>query len=456
VRDCVGVIKDELFTAKQPRMACMMLCFRGHEPANAGLLQPDEIDETPLPVSQADAVCTINYVHRERGASQAEEEGISKKLAGLRLRASLQYVTQRCSATSPAPPRHPSATLHDLPSAAVSLIWQHMAAADRRAARLACRCFDAAVQRLTLRPCDVRAAGDLGRSFPALGSIVLQLGPHHASDLEVVHLHAWARSNAGRLMHLHTLEVYGRLRGAALTAVASFAAATPSLKHLRLSGLRLSGGGKRGGTGGGREEQLLRGMLDALPGLRELDLGCGSSSRASDASSGTSASPPLPLAVLRSIAQLRQLESLTCDMACVRDGGCAAAALRNLPYLRSLVLGVSAPPRTSSSSSSSSSSGCCGGADDDAGRLDQAAGGGAALARALCGLTRLEHLELESRDLGEDFAAALGRLSQLQRLRTLALGLCPTLPSSVAGKVRSSFVCGWLRLCDLIAAVPNP
>lgn len=69
-------------------------------------------------------------------------------------------------------------------------------------------------------------------------------------------------------------------------------------------------------------------------------------------------------------------------------------------------------------------------------------GGGGALAAALCGLTRLEHLELESPDLGADFVAGLGAAGRLGRLQTLALGLCPALPPAAVEQVRR-------RLCLL-------
>ena len=140
--------------------------------------------------------------------------------------------------------------LAELPAAALEAIWAALDAPSRRAARAAApRVFDVAVRRVTLRPGDLPAAGDLAARFPALSEVVLQLnvpaqhsqqpqsqhatnttssgggadgaenetsapGPASSSaaaaapsaDLEVVRLHGWARRAAGSLRVVHTLE----------------------------------------------------------------------------------------------------------------------------------------------------------------------------------------------------------------------------------------------------------
>lgn len=166
------------------------------------------------------------------------------------------------------------------------------------------------------------------------------------------------------------------------------------------------GGGKeqqqqQSSSAGGpaRDEAYLCGMLEALPALRELDLG-------RPGGHHHHCPPPLPPSVLGSIARLPGLVALTADASSVRDGRCGAALLAGLPALTRLALRVSAP--------------------DGA--------GGSAFAMALCSRTRLEHLDLESPDAAVDFASSL-RLSKLARLQTLSLGLCPSLPKFAAQQV---------------------
>lgn len=154
-----------------------------------------------------------------------------------------------------------------------------------------------------------------------------------------------------------------------------------------------------------REEQYLVGMLGALPCLVELDLGGPGGS--------CSGSAPLPASVLGAVARLRGLASLRADASGTRDGRCAAALLEALPMLERLALRASAP--------------------GDAGAVP--AGGCAVLATALCGLTRLEALELEADELGPDFADAL-HLGRLKCLQSLSLGLCPGLPPAIVTQVR--------------------
>ncbi|KAI8468083.1 MAG: hypothetical protein J3K34DRAFT_479331 [Monoraphidium minutum] len=401
-----------------------------------------------------DAVCTISIAPHPR-------PGLGGKLAAtLRLGAALER-----GAGGAFPPRAragPPPALADLPDSAAELIWAHLDDADRRAARLA-GLFACAVRRAVLRPGDLAAAAGLAARLPALSELTLRLGappppaPCHgrasadgsaadaAPEPEQLHAQIYAfaagAAAAGGLRHLHTLDVDGRLRGAPLAALARLAAAAPNVKRLRLPGLRLSagagagrasdgassrrasdGGGGRRASGGcgtpaavdagaGRDERYLCGVLDALQGLVELHLGSPVGSAAGGSGTGGvggGGGAPLPLAVLRRIARLRRLEALSADASGPRDARCAAALLRSLPLLRRLALRVA----------------------DGAG----SPGGGAALAGALCGLTRLEQLEIDSPDLGEEFAAAL-QPGRLARLQVLSLGFCPRLPPSAARQI---------------------
>jgi hypothetical protein len=438
------------------------------------------------PGMEADAVCLVAiapppqplaHAAAPRGGGAALAAKLRAGGAGLLARAS---AVAAAAAAPPPPPRGPrsTTTLAQLPAAAFDAIWCHLADADRRAARLACRgLFDAAVRRAALRPADLPAAADLASRLPELSELRLQLqaGGEAASDLDLVHLQGWARAVAGTLPRLRGLEVEGRVRGGALAAVARLAAgAGPGLQQLRLRGLRLAGaprrssdagdgrrasssgdgrarresgsGGRRTSSSGrddeerpraplrscrpaagrcaahgtfscgssgsdsttteAREERFLCGMLEALPGLRELDLGCSSA----PGGGWCTSTAPLPLSALRCVAQLSELRALGVDATSVRDGRCAAAVIEGLPLLERLTLRASCP------------------------QGPRAAGGGPVLAAALCRLTRLEQLELESHDAGADFGAAL-RLGRLQRLHSLALGLCPGLPPSVACQV---------------------
>jgi hypothetical protein len=458
--------------------------FHQHEDAGSSC--------APGPV---DAVCLVAI------AAPSSSQGLPRQglLGGKLLAVAAGGLLGRVSVPHlAAAPQRGTATLAQLPASAFDAIWAHLSDADRGAARLACRgLFDAAVRRAVLRPADLPAAADLPARFPALSELTLQL--QHAgevpSDLDLVHLHGWARATAGAMRHLRALEVEGRVRGSALGAVARLAAgAGPGLQALRLRGLRLEGaprrasesgdgrrvsssGDGRGGrsrresssgdghsrgrgrressssgrgpaeagegrgparharaaaadgaavqrgafssSGSGsdgpsaeaREERFLCAMLEALPSLRELDLGCSSAPGGGWCASAA----PLPPAALQRVGALSELRALAVDASAARDCRAAAAALQGLPLLQRLTLRAS----------------CSSGPRGGGGPSD----GGPELAAALCGLTRLEQLELESHDLGADFGAAL-RLGRLQRLQSLALGLCPGLPPSVARQVR--------------------
>lgn len=374
----------------------------------------DQASHDPAEAAPSDAVCTITVTVPQR-------KGLGSKLAALHGRLAV-----RSAAAGPA------LTLHDVPSPAIEEIWQLLGNTDRQNLRLCCRSlFQDAVRRVVLQPSDLPAAAQLFSRLPALSEIVLQL-PHcpadgtSLADLELMQLQAWARALAGNLCCLHTLEVEGRLRGGALTALARLAASTPSLQRLRLPGLRLSGAARRvsgegsghssrdkdseKGSGSSKEERYLCGMLEALPGLVDLELGW----RVGTTGSGSAA--PLPPSVLRRVARLQRLQVLCADASAPRAAHAAAALLEGLPLLRRLSLRVSA-------------------ADGS---------GSAALAVALCRLARLEHLELESADLGVGFGEAL-QLGRLRQLQSLALGLCPGLSAAVVRQVGGWKWVGWGR-----------
>ncbi|GBF90663.1 hypothetical protein Rsub_03235 [Raphidocelis subcapitata] len=398
------------------------------EPSHQMFLQPDSVGaEAP------DAVCTITAVPRRAqqptggdagGGSGGVGVGTAarsspSKLAGLG--PLLQLRREPKPKPPPPAPAGPAPKLSILPAAALDAIWARLSDGDRRAARLACPgAFEPVVRRLELSAAELPAAADLPARLPCLCELVLRLpAGFGAADEEAARLHGWARalSAAGGLRHLVTLEVEGRLRGPALMgAVARVASGSPGVQQLRLRGLRLvrrGGGGGwlwRGGDAAGRaargeaerEEACLLATLDAAPALRELDLGCPTPAHAS-------ARPPpaLPTAVLRAIGGLSQLTSLTADASGGARGDAAAALLRRLPLLTKLTLRVSAPRRSR---------------------------GAGELAVALCGLGRLEALELLSDDLGPEFCAALD-LGRLSKLRSLALGLCPGLGPDVTEQI---------------------
>lgn len=381
-----------------------LLARRGRRLASEPAKAADAADQELPPAT--DAVCTISI--------SVPRQGLGGKLA-----AGFRWERLAPSAPSAAPSRGCS-SVADLPDAAIDAIWLHLSNEDRASARLASRALRRAtapaVRRVSLRPADL--ASFQPARFPGLSELALQLSgscPAADAELEQYQLLAFVRSVAasGGFPHLQAIHVAGRVRGPTLAALARLAAAAPSVQRLRLPGLRVgpSGGGRRSSDGGGDrggdagrgrgDERHLCGLLDALPGLVELDLGSAA------AAAGGGGGAPLPPAALRRVAGLSRLEVLSADASGPRDCGAAAAALARLPMLRRLALLVGAP-------------GC---------------GGGEHLAAALGGLTRLEHLELESCDLGDEFAAALD-LARLQRLQVLALGMCPALPPSVAAKVR--------------------
>lgn len=403
----------------------------------------------------------------------------------------------------------PPLTLQDLPDAAFEAIWQQLPDADRRSARLVSRdLFRRTVRRIMLRPADLPHAADLATRLPALSEIVIQLpsSAEGSTDLQLLQVHGWAHSQAGELpVHVHTLEVEGRIKGAVLAALAHLAASTPSTQRLRLPGLRLSSGmpgtarrhempdshirssssgrvcsssnerrtrghhsvaedgswirqkrpdpAAAGGTspngdltGASRDEKSLCQMLDTLPGLVELDLGC--PSRPPGAAGSASGGPaPLPRTALLRIMQLHHLQVLCADASAL-----APQTLAAIP---------DATPRSTASSSdadsfafcaSSSSSGILSGAArpaQGAAALIRAlpllrclqlrvvcpdTGSTVEFAAALCRLSRLEHLELESGDLGDEFCGAL-QLGALENLQCLALGLCPELKPEILRQV---------------------
>jgi hypothetical protein len=234
----------------------------------------------------------------------------------------------------------------------------------------------------------------LSSTFPCLNELVLQLGPEPSSSTEAL-LQALRRV---RLPHLHTFTCAVKLRGDLLLAVARFLVHTPSLRVLHLPN-------QRGCSAA--DQRTLCAVLEALPHLTHLDLGCAGSSR-----SGSNAISP---SLMRRITKLLPcLQQLSCNAAAVPDEQLEALAL--LPRLTDLSI--------------------------------SAAGSGEGLAAALARSTQLTSLELQHDSLGGQLTGCLSRMSGLQ---VLALGLCPQLSvdilHEVSGVVKRTAVGGAWDCC---------
>lgn len=226
-------------------------------------------------------------------------------------------------------------------------------------------------------PGDIRR---LSSTFPDLNRLTLQLGTDPASNSTAALLQ---ELRGVRLQHLHTFKCDVQLKGDALLAVARFLVHTPTLKVLHLPN-------QRGCSPA--DQRVLCAVLEALPELRELDLGGAGSSR-----SGSNAISP---SLMRRITKLLpHLQKLSCNAAAVPDE--QLQSLSQLPQLQLLSL--------------------------------SAAGSGRGLSAGLRKLTRLTSLELQHPSLGHGLEGCVQKMTGLQ---VLALGLCPHLSEGIISKVR--------------------
>lgn len=284
-----------------------------------------------------------------------------------------------------------STTLTDLPAAAFDAIWWRLDRDTQANARLVSRLcreqFSSAVHLLQLTAQGLRDTSglllQLHQRFTSLNKLHLNLS-HDKDDCDA-ELLAIVRSVGGHMRHLHTLAVDGKLSSSTVLILFRFIASTPSITRVLLP---------QHSCASASEQKCLAGLLDALPGLVQLDLGSASSA-------ASSSSRPLGISIVRRIGQLRWLRSLCCNASGLGDKD--AQLLSGLTSLESLAMTVG---------------GC-----------------GTGLAAVLGNLTRLTYLELESETLADSTADAF---QHLPRLQTLAVGLCPNLTAAIVPQVRTN------------------
>jgi hypothetical protein len=231
-----------------------------------------------------------------------------------------------------------------------------------------------------LQPGDI---SKLSSTFPSLSRLELSLGGADASssnssvdEQQILH-----ELRGLRLPHVHSFACDAKLRGDALLAVARFLVHTPTLTSLSLPNQRGSAPA---------DQRVLCAVIEALPGLVQLDLG----------GAGAGSAPVSPSLLRRITRLLPGLQCLACNAAGVPDE--QLLALGRLHSLRELSIGASGPSARG-------------------------------LAAALQSLLKLTSLELQHPGLSHELVGVVGGLCQL---RVLALALCPQVSPDIVPEVR--------------------